>query len=125
MLSKMIILMFLLSVILFTRGYAMEKKSNVFFIDKEQLNLSKPDDDLKKNISINNMRFIRVCGFVCLYPGVDPKDVSIAESYGSMTIKGPGGDVIEKDVEEYAAVYNRKLLEQIKMKESINEKEKI
>ena len=90
-------------------GYAMEK-SNTVFIDKEQLNLKKPEEDLEKNIFVKNMRFMRVCGLVCWYPGISADDVPIAERHGNMTVSGPGSDVVEEEVIEYAKIYNEKLL---------------
>ena len=54
-------ILIIISLILFVSGgYAMEK-SNMVFIDKEQLNLKKPEEDFEKNILIKNMRFMRVC----------------------------------------------------------------
>ena len=105
------LIIFLLKFLIST-GSAMEK-SNTVFIDKEQLNLKKPEEDLEKNILAKNMRFMRVCGLVCWYPGISADAVPIAEHYGNMTVNGPGSDMVEEEVIEYTKIYNEKLLKNI------------
>jgi hypothetical protein len=87
------------------------------------LSLDSPDQDVSRNISHSDYRFIGICDFACYPPGIQGEDLKYAEDYGVRIIQGTT-DALENDehgelqkaATEYAETYNRSLLEYLKEK---------
>jgi hypothetical protein len=85
------------------------------------LNLDSHDQDVSRNISHSDFRFIGICDFACYPPGIQSEDLEYAKVYGVRIIQGTT-DALESEehleLQEaatgYAETYNRFLLEYLK-----------
>jgi hypothetical protein len=85
------------------------------------LNLEHPEEDMKKNASHRDFRFLTVCGYTCYPPGISEVDYPLIKKYGVRYMEGTS-DVIEgkehgyliRKAIEYSENYNRTLLKELK-----------
>lgn len=97
------------------KGYAMSDRRylNGEKIDTAKIDRNNPADDVEKNYNDGDKRFIRVCGFVCIYPGIEKADNVYVEKYGNKMVGG-STDMVEEGMSQYAEQYNRLLLQKLK-----------
>jgi hypothetical protein len=100
------------------KGYAMSDRRylNGEKIDTTKIDRNNPANDLEKGFNDGDKRFIRVCGFVCIYPGIEKVDNMFVEKYGNKMVGG-STDSVEEGMTQYAEQYNRLLLQKLKSNE--------
>jgi len=85
------------------------------------LNIDSPLEDLRKNRSRGDNRFVGINGFRCLPPGLNEKEIGLARKHGLRCLEGTS-DMIEGEEHErllsraiaYATAYNKALLVELK-----------
>jgi len=110
-------------ILIVTCSYSFAKDTEVTILENElsKLNLENPKMDLIIQIGRNNFRFIGLYGYTAYFPGIEKKDRSYLNKYGTFMIEGTS-DSIESAKHEkfilkakkYSEIYNSALLSFLK-----------
>ena len=86
-----------------------------------ELNIDSPREDLRKNRSRGDNRFVGINGFTCLPPGLDDKEIALVRKYGLRCLEGTSDMIEGKEHEKllsraiaYATAYNKTLFLELK-----------
>lgn len=103
-----------------------KRTANIEILKKtlKGLNLDNPTADIEKHTANNDLRFVGINGYTCYSPGVEKKDMKLAQKYDIRCLEGTSdnieneehGKLIEAAI-KYAETYNRSLIKKLKRTE--------
>jgi hypothetical protein len=122
-----VIIIFLVIIPLFTSCQTVNKRATKFpthvALLKTELasfNLLNPEEDMERNFSHSDKRFIGICGIACFCPGLSKEQTGLINEYGMRIVSGTSDAIesaehmqLQREATEYAKRYNEALFKKL------------